>query len=103
MRLPIICLDVHFANFLSRYRQCFSKPQYQYFVTILLGLLLCRSGSTLSGILRQVEKCVSLSGVSRFLAQSPWATQNLSETWQRLGHGRRWRSGGSQRSSRLCV
>jgi len=83
MRLPMICLDVHFANFLGRHQQCFSKPQYQYFVTILLGLVLCQSGCTLSGVLRQVESGVSVSGVSRFLAQSPWATQGLSETWQK--------------------
>ena len=55
MRLPIICLDTRFANFLGRHRQCFSKPQYQYFVTILLGLVLCQSGCTLSGLLTQLE------------------------------------------------
>jgi SRSO17 transposase len=52
-------------------------------VTILLGLVLCQSGCTLSGVLRQVEHSVSVSGTSRFLAQSPWTAQGLSETWQR--------------------
>jgi SRSO17 transposase len=83
MRVPMKCLDVHFANFLGRYRRSFSKPQYEYFVTILLGLVLCQSGCTLSGVLRQVENGVSLSGTSRFLAQSPWTTHGLSETWQK--------------------
>ena len=63
MRLPSICLDDQLANYLEQFRSCFSKPQYKYFVTILLGLLLCQSGFTLTGILRQVSQDVTLSGI----------------------------------------
>lgn len=52
MRLPRICLDARLAKYLQQFRDCFSKPQYRYFVTILLGLLLYQSGHTLSGVLR---------------------------------------------------
>ena len=77
MRLPSICLDGQLANYLDQFRSCFSKPQYKYFVTILLGLLLCESSHTLSGILRQVLAQVTLSGVSRFLSHAPWSVQAL--------------------------
>lgn len=82
MRIPIICLDTHLDQFLRRFRHCFSQPQYKYFVTILLGLMLCQSGRTLSGILRQVEAQVSLSGTSRFLSQAPWSAEEVGQTWQ---------------------
>lgn len=55
MRLPIICLEPRFRQYLQRFRHCFGKPQYKYFVTILLGLMLCQEASTLSGVLGQVE------------------------------------------------
>ncbi len=42
MRLPSICLDDQLAKYLEQFRACFSQPQYKYFVTILLGLLLCQ-------------------------------------------------------------
>lgn len=81
MRLPIVCLDPQFRQYLLRFRRCFSKPQYKYFVTILLGLMLCQGASTLSGILSQVEEQVSLSGASRFLSQAPWSPDEVSRTW----------------------
>ena len=82
MRIPIICLDTHLDQFLRCFRPCFSQPQYKYFVTILLGLMLCQSGRTLSGILRQVGAQVSLSGTSRFLSQAPWSVEEVGQTWQ---------------------
>jgi hypothetical protein len=82
MRLPSICLDDQLAKYLEQFRSCFSKPQYKYFVTILLGLLLCQSGFTLSGILRQVSGDRTLSGTSRFLSQAPWSTTDLCQQWQ---------------------
>ena len=82
MRLPSICLDNQFAKYLEQFRSCFSKPQYKYFVTILLGLLLCQSGFTLTGILRQVSQDVTLSGTSRFLSQAPWSTTDVCGQWQ---------------------
>ena len=41
MPQPIICLDEEVCHFAERFRSVFSKPQYQYFVTVLLGLLEC--------------------------------------------------------------
>lgn len=82
MRLPSICLDDQLAKYLEQFRDCFSKPQYKYFVTILLGLLLCQSGFTLTGILRQVSQDVTLSGTSRFLSQAPWSTTDVCGQWQ---------------------
>jgi hypothetical protein len=81
MRLPIICLDPRLGQYLLRFRHCFSKPQYKYFVTILLGLMLCQGASTLSGVLGQVAGQVSLSGTSRFLASAPWSAEQVSRTW----------------------
>jgi len=82
MRLPIICLDDQLAKHLEQFRRHFSKPQYKYFVTILLGLLLCQSGFTLTGILRPVGSQVTLSGTSRFLSQAPWSGADLCQQWQ---------------------
>lgn len=70
MRLPIVCLDPRFRQFLSQFAGCFSQPQYKYFVTILLGLMLCQSGRTRSGLLGRVDSGVSLSGASRFMGQA---------------------------------
>ena len=81
MRLPIICLDPRFSQYLLRFRHCFSKPQYKYFVTILLGLMLCQGASTLSGLIGQVEGQVSLSGSSRFLSGAPWSADEVSRSW----------------------
>jgi DDE superfamily endonuclease len=82
MRLPSICLDDQLAKYLAQFRACFSQPQYKYFVTILLGLLLSQSGFTLSGILRQVSADVTLSGMSRFLSEAPWSTTEVCQQWQ---------------------
>lgn len=86
MRLPSICLDSQLANQLDPFRNCFSKPQYKYFVTILLGLLLCQSSHTLSGILRQVTAQATLSGVSRSLSQAPWSIQDVCRQGQTAFH-----------------
>lgn len=82
MRLPRICLDKQLAKYLARFRPCFSKPQYKYFVIILMGLLLNQAGFTLSGVLRQVSAEVTLSGTSRFLSQAPWSATALCRQWQ---------------------
>ena len=82
MRLPSICLDDRLAKYLQQFRDCFSRPQYKYFVTILLGLLLCQSRHTLSGVLRQVTAEVTLSGTSRFLSQAPWSVHDLCQRGQ---------------------
>lgn len=83
MRLPIICLDERLSQFLSGFRRLFSQPQWPYFVTILLGLLVCQESRTLTGMLRQVESGLSLSGTSRYLSDAPWSAGELLQECQR--------------------
>lgn len=83
MRLPIICLDERLCQFLNGFRDLFSQPQWPYFVTILLGLMLCQESRTLTGLLRQVESGLSLSGTSRFLSESPWSAGGVIGECQR--------------------
>ena len=82
MRIPSICLDEGLAKYLHQFRTCFSRPQYQYVETILLGLLLCEGRRTLSGIQRQVASATSLSGLSRFLSQAPWSVADICRQGQ---------------------
>jgi len=81
MPIPIICLDEQLRQFAERFRQELSKPQYQYLVIVLLGLLLCEGRRTLRGLLRQVVDGASLAGLSRFLAQAPWQATAMVERW----------------------
>jgi hypothetical protein len=82
MPQPIICLDAEARHFAERFRSVFSKPQYEYFVTVLLGLLECEGKRTLSGIKSKIAHPPSLSGLSRFLSESPWVAQALVVIWQ---------------------
>ncbi len=81
MPVPIICLDDDLCHFVERYRQRFSNPQYQYFVIVLLGLMLCEGRRTLLGLLRQVAEATSLAGLSRFLSQAPWDEGEVAKQW----------------------
>src|SRR5947209_4264667 len=81
MPVPIVCLDARVRQWLETFRPCLSKPQYQHFVTVLLGLLLCQETRTLSGVLRGVAGGPSLASVSRFLARAPWRPAALVQTW----------------------
>jgi len=81
MPVPIICLDDDLCHFVERYRQRFSKPQYQYFVIVLLGLMPCEGRRTLVGLLSQVADTTSLSGLSRFLSQAPWDAGEVAKQW----------------------
>ncbi len=83
MPVPIICLDEDVRYFAERFREVFSKPQYQYFVTVLLGLMLCEGTRTLSGLLRQIADSPSLAGLSRFLSEAPWEAAAVVESWLR--------------------
>jgi hypothetical protein len=83
MPVPIICLDEDVRHFGERFRKVFSKPQYQYFVTVLLGLMLCEGARTLSGLLEQIADRPSLAGLSRFLSQAPWEEAAVAESWLR--------------------
>ncbi len=81
MPQPILCLDAQVRQFAERFRSVFSKPQYEYFVTVLLGLLECEGRRTLSGIVSKVAQPPSLSGLSRFLSEAPWMTEALVIIW----------------------
>jgi hypothetical protein len=83
MPVPIICLDEEVRYFAHRFQNLFSKPQYQYLVTVLLGLMECEGGRTLSGLVRQGAAGPSLAGLSRFLSEAPWEAKALAECWLR--------------------
>ena len=83
MPVPIICLDEEVRHFAERYREHLSKPQYQHFVTVLLGLMQCEGRRVLSELLRQVGEAPSLAGLSRFLSCAPWDEQWIAEQWLR--------------------
>src|SRR6266581_518396 len=83
MPVPVICLDEDVRYFAERFREVFSKPQYQHFVTVLLGLMLCEGTRTLSGLLRQIADSPSLAGLSRFLSEAPWEEAAVVESWLR--------------------
>ena len=79
MPLPIICLDAELRHFAEEFRSELSKPQYQHFVTVLLGLMQCEGASTLLGMLRQVADGASEASLSRFLSKAPWEAGCVSE------------------------
>jgi len=81
MPIPIICLDEALQHFAQRFRELLSKPQYQYFVTVLLGLMLCEGTRTLSGLVRQIAAGPKLAGLSRDLAEAPWEAAAVAEQW----------------------
>lgn len=81
MPTPIICTDEGVRQFAQSFRHCFSKPQYQYFVTVLLALLLCLEARTLCGLHRSVSGVRAYCGLSRFLSRAPWDPQALVEAW----------------------
>ena len=81
MPQPIICLDEEVRHFAERFRSVFSKPQYQYFVTVLLGLMECDGKRTLSGVLSKVGQPPHLSGLSRFFSEAPWVQEALVVIW----------------------
>src|SRR5260370_20931646 len=86
MPVPIICLDESLRQFAGRLRQEFCKPQYQYVVIVLMGLMLCEGRRALQGLLRQIAEGPSLAGLSRFLSQAPWQAAAVVEVW--LAHFR---------------
>ena len=81
MPQPIICLDEEVRQLAERFRSVFTRPQYQYFVTVLLGLMECDGKRTLSGVLSKVGQPPSLSGLSRFFAEAPWLQEALVDIW----------------------
>jgi len=83
MPIPIVCLDARLRQWTEPFRGCLSKPQYQHFVTVLLGFILCQEGRTLSGLTRPIAGGPSVASLSRFLARAPWQPTRLAQTWLR--------------------
>ncbi len=81
MPIPIVCLDARVRQWAACFSRCFSKPQYQHFVTVLLGLLLCQEARTLSGLRRQVAGGPRIASLSRFIARAPWDEAAVVRTW----------------------
>src|SRR5260370_38708875 len=81
--VPNLCWDEQVRQFAERFRQGLNKPLYQYFVTVLLGLMECEGRRTLRGLVRQVAAGPSLAGLSRFLSEAPWEAAALAESWLR--------------------
>lgn len=86
MPIPIICLDANLCQYAETFRKFFSKPQWKYFVIVLLALMLCEGTCTMSGLLRQVTDEVTLSGISRFLSRAPWSAEAMAGAWMERFH-----------------
>jgi len=81
MPVPIVCLDARVRQWAATFAVCFSKPQYQHFGTVLLGLLWCQEARTLSGLRRHVAGGPSIASLSRFIARAPWDEEAVVRTW----------------------
>ena len=86
MPIPIICLDARLRQFCETFRGSLSKPQHKYLVTVLLALMLCQGTHTLSGLVHQVADGQSISGLSRFMSQSPWSAEEVAGAWTKRFH-----------------
>jgi hypothetical protein len=83
MPKPIVCLSEVLRQYLETFRPCFSKRQWKYFVTILLGLAECEERKTMTGMKRCVAESVSLSGLSRFMSKWSWSAEEVAQTWMK--------------------
>ena len=81
MPKPIICLATDLRQFAQEFQTVFSKPQFKYFVTVLLALVECQERRTLSALLGCVGPDCSLSGLSRFFSKGCWSPQHLASLW----------------------
>lgn len=82
MPLPIDIMDHALGQYLRLFRACFSQPQWQHFVTVLLALMQCEKPRTLSGLLRKIAGVGSrVDGLSRFLKDAPWHPEQLVACW----------------------
>ena len=70
MPLPILCASECLQQYLMSYRDLFSKPQYKYFVIVLLGFMQCQQARTLSGLQRSVAEAGKSQWSQPFLYQS---------------------------------
>lgn len=81
MPVPIVCLEASLRQYVDAFRKVFSRPQFEHFVTVLLGLVVAPERRTLLGFQRCVAGARSLSALSRFLAVAPWEPQELAKAW----------------------
>lgn len=81
MPIPSICRDAQLDQFATAFRSCFSRPQAQYFVTVLLALLCCLEVRTLSALQRTVCWGRSLAGLSRWFHTAPWQPAAVAAAW----------------------
>jgi len=72
------------GQYLGLFRDCFSQPQWQHFVTVLLALMQCEEHRTLSALLRKIAGVGHrVDGLSRFLKDAPWQAELLAARWWR--------------------
>ncbi|MFQ6030352.1 MAG: transposase [Dehalococcoidia bacterium] len=81
MPIPIVLLEPLVCQYTQAFRRVFSRPQFQHFVTVLLGLLASPERRTLRGLLQPTVGTRSLSAVSRFLSAAPWIPGRLAQAW----------------------
>lgn len=82
MPLPIDIMEYALGPYLKLFRACFTEPQWQHFVTVLLGLMQCEKQRTLSGMLRKVAGVGSrVDSLAHFFKRSPWPTSQLVTRW----------------------
>jgi hypothetical protein len=68
-------------QYTETFRQAFTLPQFQHFVTVLLGLVMTPERRTLTGLLSRVAGVHSLAALSRFFSQAPWSPEKLAQAW----------------------
>jgi hypothetical protein len=84
MPLPIEIMEQALGQYLGLFRNCFSQPQWQHFVTVLLALMQCEEHRTLSALLRKIAGVGHrVDGLSRFLKEAPWNAELLAARWWR--------------------
>ena len=81
MPIPIICLETTLRQYAESFRNTLTSPQFQHFVTVLLGLVMAPERRTLTGLLSRVAGTSSLSALSRFFSQAPWSPEKLAQGW----------------------
>jgi hypothetical protein len=82
MPLPLDSMDDALDPYLRLVRACFSRPQGQHVVTVLLARMQGEEQRTLSALLRQVAGVGHrVDGLSRFLKDAPWHAEHLVGRW----------------------
>jgi len=84
MAQPIIIQEASLRNYLGNFREALRPSQWQYFETVLLGLIHCQANRTLSGLLRSVAVLVTVWDLSRFLLTPRWSTAQLAQVRYRV-------------------